>query len=161
MTRKEPRKAKIEPIHVEESAALKRLFETHQKMSQAAFGAEFGLGTQGNVWQYLNAKSPLNAAAAVKFAKGLGVEVREFSPRLAQEIENLSEGVTSEAGPEVAAWPFRRINEAKVRALDRQQQLLFEAAIISAAFDAGLDVLEPREPKQVVRPFGKHEKSVS
>ena len=90
MPRAEQRKAKIEPVHKKEAAALKRLFETHQKMSQAAFGAEYGLGSQGNVWQYLNAKIPLNAAAAAKFSKGIGVPVREFSPRLADEIDGLS-----------------------------------------------------------------------
>lgn len=96
MTRTEPRKAKILPIHKEESAALKRLFTMHSKLSQAAFGAEYGLGTQGNVWQYLNAHSPLNAQAAVKFANGLGVSVREFSPRLADEIEGLSSALPDE-----------------------------------------------------------------
>lgn len=93
MTRKEPRKAKILPIHLEEAAALKRLYDRTVKISQGAFGAEYGLGTQGNVWQYLNGHSPLNASAAVKFAKALSVDVRDFSPRLADEIGGLATGI--------------------------------------------------------------------
>lgn len=96
MPRSESRKAKIEPIHIEEAAKLKRLFQTHNepKRSQAAFAEEFDLGTQGNVWQYLNAKIPLNAQAAAKFAKGLGIHIRDFSPRLAGEIEGLNPAST-------------------------------------------------------------------
>jgi phage repressor protein C with HTH and peptisase S24 domain len=38
------------------------------------------------VWQYLNGRSPLNLRVALKFARGLQVPVREFSPRLADEL---------------------------------------------------------------------------
>ncbi len=38
------------------------------------------------VWQYLNAKSPLNLSAALKFASGLRCEVADFSERLAAEM---------------------------------------------------------------------------
>ena len=87
-----PRSSKIEPIHIEEAAALKALYNARSgqlKLSQAEFGAQFGLGSQGMVWQYLNAGSPLNLAAAVKFAKGLGCEVSDFSARLAKEQGDL------------------------------------------------------------------------
>ena len=83
------RNSKIEPIHREESARLKRLFKERSPLSQEAFGEEYGIGTQGMVWQYLNARSPLNLSAAIKFASGLAVSVAEFSPRLAQELEQL------------------------------------------------------------------------
>ena len=112
MSRTTPRKAKIEPIHIEEAAALKRLYETHNtpKRSQSAFAEEFGLGTQGNVWQYLNAKSPLNAQAAAKFAKGLGVFVRDFSPRLADEIEGLAQSSDTETDIEGDHAPVRMVD---------------------------------------------------
>ena len=83
------RNSKIEPIHREESARLKRLFEERSSLSQEAFGDEYGIGTQGMVWQYLNARSPLNLSAAIKFARGLGVPVSKFSHRLALEMEQL------------------------------------------------------------------------
>lgn len=158
MTRKEPRKAKIEPIHVEESEALARLFKQHSKLSQAAFGAEYDLGTQGNVWQYLKARSPLNISAAVKFANGLGVDVRDFSPRLADEIDQLIEGVPdTEAGSD--AWPFKSVSQAKIVALTPKQILDLEAALMDAAFRVGVDILKPREPKRVTPPRGRKQES--
>lgn len=98
MTRPPTRKAKIEPYHVEESLALKKIFNERATLSQAAFGAEHGIGTQGMVWQYLNAGSPLNLKVATKFAKALGVEVRDFSPRLAAEAEELAKAAASDGG---------------------------------------------------------------
>jgi hypothetical protein len=68
-----------------EAHALKRLFEDRSDLSQARFGKEHGLGTAGMVWQYLNAHRPINLHAAMKFAKGLGVRIQDFSPRLAAQ----------------------------------------------------------------------------
>lgn len=80
------KKAKIEPVHVEESAKLKELYLNRATGSQAEFGATYDIGSQGMVWQYLNAKAPLNLSAALKFARGLRCEVSEFSGRLAAEM---------------------------------------------------------------------------
>ena len=68
---------------------LKRLYEERvpDGMSQAEFGAQFGLGVQGMVWQYLNGYTPLNYDAAAKFAKGLRCTIRDFSPEMADELE--------------------------------------------------------------------------
>ena len=75
-----------------EAHALKRLFEERSKLSQAKFGKEHGLGTAGMVWQYLNGHRPLNLHAAVKFAKGLGVRIQDFSPRLAAQAKAVALG---------------------------------------------------------------------
>ena len=44
------------------------------------------------VWQYLNADKPkgavLNVGAAIKFSKGLGVTVSDFSPTMQQGFSN-------------------------------------------------------------------------
>ena len=68
---------------------VKRLYEERvpEGMSQAEFGAQFGLGVQGMVWQYLNGYTPLNYDAAAKFAKGLRCTIRDFSPEMADELE--------------------------------------------------------------------------
>lgn len=66
---------------------LKRLYEERVQMSQAEFGAAFGLGTQGMVWQYLNGYTPLNYDAAAKFAKGLRCTISDFSPEMANAFE--------------------------------------------------------------------------
>lgn len=83
---KDSKKAKIEPVHIEEAAKLKALFKERVKVSQMRFGEDNELGSQGNVWQYLNARSPLNLEAAIKFAKGLKCSVSDFSPRLASAL---------------------------------------------------------------------------
>lgn len=85
------KKAKIEPIHIEEAARLLRLFNARPapKLSQAKFGEKYEIGSQGVVWQYLNARIPLNVEQAVRFAKGLNCSVSDFSPRLAAELAEL------------------------------------------------------------------------
>lgn len=95
-TRDTTKAAKIEPIHIEEAAKLKALFDSRAGMSQERFGHDFEIGSQGMVWQYLNARSALNQDAALKFAKGLGCSVADFSPRLAaklKEVVSLSSNV--------------------------------------------------------------------
>lgn len=81
-TMEKSKKPKILPVHEAEAALLKKLFDERSTLSQAEFGAEYEIGSQGMVWQYLNARSPLNLSAALKFAKGLKCEIREFSLRL-------------------------------------------------------------------------------
>lgn len=78
------KKPTIEPVHIQEAAKLLALWEKTKPMSQQNFGLEFGIGSQGMVWQYLNAVAPLNLEAAVRFAKGLRCDVFDFSPRLAE-----------------------------------------------------------------------------
>lgn len=72
---------------IADARRLKRLFRERAKRTQTEFGDLFGIGSQGMEWQYLNGHTPLNLSAALRFAKGLGCEVRDFSPQLAAEIE--------------------------------------------------------------------------
>lgn len=73
----------LTPEQIEDADRLRRIWDEKKQASQEAFGAEFGLGTQGNVTQYLNQHIPLNLEAVVKFARGLGVSIEDISPRLA------------------------------------------------------------------------------
>ena len=73
-----------------DAARLRDLFKARTKLSQAAFGKQYGLGSQGMVWQYLSGSTPLNIPAAKKFAEGLGVSIDSFSPTLARQIEEAS-----------------------------------------------------------------------
>ncbi|MDY0046040.1 MAG: hypothetical protein RBS10_01350 [Thauera propionica] len=88
------KKAKIEPVHVEEAEKLRRIFEARPspRLSQAKFGDQYEIGSQGVVWQYLNARIPLNVEQAVRFARGLNCSVADFSPRLAAELAALRQG---------------------------------------------------------------------
>lgn len=88
------KKAKIEPVHIEEAEKLRRIFDgrPHPRLSQAKFGDQYEIGSQGVVWQYLNARIPLNVEQAVRFARGLNCSVADFSPRLAAELAELTDG---------------------------------------------------------------------
>lgn len=117
------KKSKIEPVHVEEAGKLKALFDERNKLSQLAFGQRFEIGSQGMVWQYLNAKAPLNLDAALKFARALDCSVAEFSPRLASALgAPASQG--RENGGEKDSPSSRHLSN-----IDRHQKLilLFEA----------------------------------
>ena len=93
------KKAKIEPMHIEEAQRLRRLFDDRPmpRLSQAKFGEAFEIGSQGVVWQYLHARIPLNVEQAVRFARGLNCSVSDFSPRLAQELAALHDREVSDS----------------------------------------------------------------
>lgn len=84
----------LQPWQVEDAKRLDRLYQgKKEKISQDKFGADFGLGTQGMVSQYLKARRPLNIKAAEAFARGLGVKIEEFSPNLAEQIKKAAGAV--------------------------------------------------------------------
>ena len=69
--------------------ALLKLYEERvpRGMSQTEFGALYGIGTQGMVWQYLNGHRPLNIEAASRFARGLRCTIADISPDMAAALE--------------------------------------------------------------------------
>jgi transcriptional regulator with XRE-family HTH domain len=82
----------LEAWQKQDAERLKKIFDARPEpqTSQAAFAMDNGIGTtQGAVWQYVNGVIPLNMLVAAKFAKGLGCNVRDFSPRLADQIDAL------------------------------------------------------------------------
>lgn len=68
---------------------LRKLYEDRapKGMSQAEFGAVYGIGTKAMVWQYLTGYRPLNYEAAAKFAKGLRCTIAEISPEMARKLK--------------------------------------------------------------------------
>jgi hypothetical protein len=97
MLAKMKEKKPLEEWQVEDARNLRRLFEARAEtvaegklISQMEFGAKYGIGSQGMVWQYLNGHRPLNIKAAVAFAKGLDVKVSDFSATLAAQIDDAS-----------------------------------------------------------------------
>lgn len=67
---------------------LKQLYTERVKgITQAEFGAEHGIGTQGMVWQYLNGHTPLSLEAAARFARGLQCTIADISPSMAKALE--------------------------------------------------------------------------
>lgn len=77
----------LEDWQVQDAIRLKKLFEERATKSQQAFGLDNEIGTQGMVWQYLNARRALNLDALFKFAQGLGVDAAIISPTLWKKVE--------------------------------------------------------------------------
>lgn len=84
---KSSKSSKLTQENFEESARLKALYlSARHGLSQEAFGAKYDIGNQGAVWQCLNGKGmPISMKAAIGFARGLGCDIADFSPRLAAE----------------------------------------------------------------------------
>lgn len=96
MATKSTNRTPLTPEQVADANRLKALFNARKNgLSQADFGAKYEIGTQGMVWQYLNAYTALNAKSAAGFATGLGCKVSDFSPHIAAEIETLSQSQVS------------------------------------------------------------------
>lgn len=100
----EDRRAKVTPEHEEEARKLRQLWASSAAVrdaagvgSQLAFGAHYGIGTQGAVGSFLNGKTPLSLKAARGFADGIGCKVSDFSPRLAEILERDAQTVIASA----------------------------------------------------------------
>lgn len=83
-------KSRLEPWQIEDAERLRALFAERSQVSQAKFGELYGIGTQGMVWQYLNAHRPLNPKAAKAFADGLRLTLADISPKIASLIETIA-----------------------------------------------------------------------
>lgn len=79
----------LTPEQAQECSRLKQLFLEKSDISQREFVKKYNLGTPANLGQYLQGRRPLNLKIANVMAKALGIEVSDFSPRLAKEISLL------------------------------------------------------------------------
>lgn len=88
------RKAIVTQEHLEEARRLREIWDrTPDRGTQESFGARYGIGSQSAVGFFLNGKTPLSLKAAKGFARGLGVPISDFSPRLAKEINDVAQVV--------------------------------------------------------------------
>lgn len=85
-----PRKATITDEHRNEAKRLKAIWDRTPHPSQAAFGDKYEIGSQSAVGNFLNGLSALSLKAATGFAKGLGCDIADFSPRLARVAAEIS-----------------------------------------------------------------------
>lgn len=88
-----PRKATITDEHRHEAKRLKAIWDRTPHPSQAAFGEKYEIGSQSAVGNFLNGLSALSLKAATGFAKGLGCDIADFSPRLAKMATEISAAV--------------------------------------------------------------------
>lgn len=98
MEEKKSKRGIVTPENKAESERLLKLWTLHRPSdkSQADFGEDFGIGSQSAVTNMLHGYMAISLKAAKGFAKGLGVEVKQFSPRLARAIDEAA----------TAAWPL-------------------------------------------------------
>lgn len=89
----------------EEARRLREIWgkvDASQRGTQADFGEAHSVGNQSAVGQFLRGKTALSLKAAKGFAKGLGCQIADFSPRLA-ELES--------------SWPFELVDRERYEAL--------------------------------------------
>lgn len=121
--------------------------------------------TKGTVNQWIS-----GAIKSVKLPYALGIEkaygynhrwlVMGELPKMAGDAQESRPDAESAEGQE-SEWPFPKISQEKLGALDKRTLLWLEAVLMQTASEEGLDILNPREKRRVVRPIGKTEKSAS
>lgn len=121
MANKKPRPGQgVEPsVKKAEGKALHDLWKRRKKRSQAEFAAELGF-TQGYLPQFFGGLRPLTVELASKFADELGVDIGDFSPRLAQQFH---------AELTAAGWPFRGFTREQYDSLTQAQRSAVEALV--------------------------------
>lgn len=85
-------KQRIKHNEIIECAKLKAIFNNKKgelNVTQASIAESLGV-TQGAISHYLNGQNALNAKIASGFAQLLQINVRDFSARLADELEGLA-----------------------------------------------------------------------
>lgn len=137
--------AKVTPEQKAECARLLAIYKQRATCSQAEFAETNGLGSQSNLGHYLHGRQALNLSAAIKFALGLGVDIADFSERLAAEVEEVAKYLAPRLGagnvrPMNPRWPFPAIPEASIRSLSRDDALSIQGAILFAAGQLQLDI---------------------
>lgn len=121
MATKKPRPGQgiPDPVKKAEGKALHELWKRRKKRSQAEFAAQLGF-TQGYLPQFFGGLRPLTVDLASKFADELGVDIGDFSPRLAQQFH---------AELTAAEWPFRAFTRAQYESLTQSQKAAVEALV--------------------------------
>lgn len=106
---KNPRKAIVTDEHRQEAAKLKAIWLQKPRPEQGAFGEAHEIGGQSAVSNFLRGDSPLSLKAARGFAKGLGCEIADFSPRLAAEAAKNIEAAPelSKLSPDTIEWALK------------------------------------------------------
>ena len=129
---------------LKEAESLKRIFEAKAKelgFSQREFGAAMGIGSQALVWQYLNGRTPLNLNVALKFAQGLNVQIKEFSPRLSKEMQEIVQASKHLATDEQAGNKGSSLDWVNLPLLSHKYSSAYKASHLPPALvEQGLNV---------------------
>ena len=140
-------------LYQQEAASLRAIWDaTPNRMSQAEFGETFNIGGQSAVGNFLKGASPLSLKAAAGFAKGLGVSIEQFSPRLAEQANALAE-ITEGADAYMSARqgarePGKRKYLVAIHKPDTEEQVgmvLVHADGLSEAHDRGIRLIQQHQ----------------
>ena len=137
-------------MYQEEAARLRAIWDaTPNRPSQAEFGEKFDVGGQSAVNNFLRGASPLSLKAAAGFARGLGVPISQFSTRLADQANALTE-ITDGADTDAAAREKKGKPGAgkylvAIHKPDTEEQIgmvLVNASGLSEAHDRGVRLIQ-------------------
>lgn len=136
-TRPKPGEGIPDTVKKQEGRALHRLWTARKRRSQAEFAAELDY-SEGYFPQFFSGMRPLTPDLAVAFATELAVDVADFSPRLAKELEKTVEA---------SEWPFKRITRGQYRLLTPAQREAVEAFV--ATFLPELEAVSSRQIRRI------------
>lgn len=150
------------PSHVREreARALKDLFAKRVTETRKDFAKRMGLSSAAMVYQHLEGVRPLSLVAAAKFAAGIGCRIRDFSPRLDGELDQvlrlqppaarafapagvtpLEQHLAREPGAQYRyAWPFPGVDPARINDLDVREIAQLEAALLLMAAQLQVEI---------------------
>lgn len=143
----------LSPGQKDEAEALRALFKQWQGQrkdeglpwSQDWASDQLGFG-QSAMNQYLNGKIPLNPDVAVKFTALLGVPVRNFSTTIADEIEQMTAGLTPHAtGKSKGSMDLAQSLQPVVKADAKGGDFLIPQYAAGGSMGDGL-ILEEKQP---------------
>ena len=120
---------------IDNAQRLKALYykKFGKKSTQDEIGKQALIGTQGMVNQYLNATRPLNIKAAIKFCKILDCKIDDFSPEIANQIEEAAQYVLKSM-----EWPFESVTRDIFDKLSPSDKAAVNNSMLIRAEDAGL-----------------------
>ena len=104
-----------------EGTALHKLWKRYKKRTQAEFMESLGKSS-GYLPQFFGGKRPITIQLAIAIADELKIEVADFSPRLAHEMDRAMEA---------SEWPFKRISRAEYNSLTKAQKEAVEAFVVA------------------------------
>jgi transcriptional regulator with XRE-family HTH domain len=115
------------PPHVkkEEGLALWNLWERRKRRTQAEFMESIGYSS-GYLPQFFGGKRPISIDLAVAIANELKVDIADFSPRLAKDMDK---------AVEASGWPFKRFTRHQYRDLTQAQKEAVEAFVVAYLSD--------------------------
>lgn len=122
----------------EAQALRKRVDALPVGVTQAQFARRIGLGGGASMLsQHCSGNRPISLDAALAYAKGFGVSLRDISPRLADLVAEASalmgDGEVGGAAPisDAPAWPLRRFHPKAWEAIDVYDRGAMEDAMVA------------------------------